>query len=455
MGIEVHEKEVNEMLGFIFEWVGSQLKASEIKKWGEETKQMLVEAILEPSKWFVKAMAVGNETFDRIHDLVKKSFEKRKIQSGLEEIYDERKEESLRHIELLIKTFQERSFGPKKAKQLRILRKMPKMKETLQKVERHARQATQNRPNRKKALQSLDLLLIAKAWVESRTLPFSEMDFTRKVGGDEPILEISYKIWKPDFLYSPYQFEDEYQDFPLKWLGSKLTVWAYEYLYQRWKEGENLDQLLESSYDGTDAFEMMRAKCRSNHLGFRRVPLLEEIIGNYQDQRYASVITLALTQIEGFIWDLAILLHNIGLEKIFDQEKVGFGDHRGSKLMDERGILIEAEPTVGLLIRCTRIKQYLYAPFLDYCTNELFRERNPVLHGRIIKFGTKLEANKKLLALEMVVSALHDILVKKADVFLRHLLGEHFQKFEKSLHNGNRKEAFDLLKRVLRARRLR
>ena len=113
---------------------------------------------------------------------------------------------------------------------------------------------------------------------------------------------------------------------------------------------------------------------------------------------------------------------------------------------------IEAKPAVVLLICNTRMKEYLDPSFLDYCTNELFRERNSLLHGRITDFGTKLEDNKKILALEIVMSVLHDILVNKADLYLRHVLGEHFEKFKESLHEGNTKEALDLIKEFLRLR---
>lgn len=449
---KIPEKDKLEMLGFVYEWIERQLKRSVIEKWDEKTRLMVFESVLEPSRWFVKAIAVGDETFDRIHTLVKKSFEERRIHGDLRGIYDERKEKTIRHIKHLIEVHEERAFGPKKTKQIRKLRKKPEMEETLQKVTKHARQAAQKRPDRKVELDSLDHLLMVKAWIESRAFPFSELDLDRKVAGEEPILEISYKIWKPDFLHPMYQYEEDYQNFPLKWLGFKLTVWAFEYLYHKWKRDRDLDHILESFYDSEDTFKTIRARCRSNILGFRRVRLLKEIIGNYQDQRYASAITLALTQVEGVIWDLAVILHNIGVEKIFDNKKVRVDHHRGFKLMDEKGLPIKAEPTVGLLIRSTRMKDYLYAPFLDYCTGELFRERNPILHGRITNFGTKLEANKKLLALEMVVSTLHNVLVDNADVFLGHAMGKHFKEFKEKLSKGDSEGALALLREVVEKR---
>lgn len=46
MGIEVGEKEVREMLGFIFEWIECQLKRSEIEKWDKKSMQIVFEAII-------------------------------------------------------------------------------------------------------------------------------------------------------------------------------------------------------------------------------------------------------------------------------------------------------------------------------------------------------------------------------------------------------------------------
>ena len=129
-----------------------------------------------------------------------------------------------------------------------------------------------------------------------------------------------------------FVYEHEYENFPLKWLSFKISVWVSEYLYPRWKEGYDPFKDLESFYDGEDAFDQMRVKCISTIIGFRRVSSLEGILKNYRDERYASVIMLALTQIEGVIWDLAITLHNIEAENIFDQEKVRFQDIHGIKL---------------------------------------------------------------------------------------------------------------------------
>lgn len=454
MDIDIGEKEKREILGFIFEWISGQIKRSEIEKLDKATINILIEAMIGPPKWFVKATAVGDETFDRIHALVKKSFKEKEVKNELEKIYDERKIESLHYINRLININEERAFGSLKAQQLRVLRQKPEMKEVMQKLEQSAWQTAQSRPNRREALQNLDHLLQAKTWVEFRSLPFSNLDFGRKEDGEAPILEIGYKIWKPHFWYPLYQYEDEYKDFPLKWLGFKLSVWSYEYLYQRWKEGDDLTPILESFYDGEDAFKTMIDKCRFNYIGFKRVPLLNEIIGNYRDQRYASVVTLALTQVEGIIWDLAVFLHNNRVERIFDyEEKVSYIDYQVHKLLNEKGELIKTKPTVGLLIRHTAMKNYLYAPFLDYCTEELFRERNPILHGRITNFGNKLEANKKLLTLEMVVSTLHSVLVDHADLFLQKVLGEHFEEFQKSLHSGNPKDVITTLNRLFSLRK--
>ncbi len=410
---------------------------------------MLVDTITEPDDWFVEAIAVGDPTFDQIHDLVKKSFKEKKIDDDLRQLYEKRRTERLHIIEKLIEKYEESTFGAKKVHQLRVLRATPEKAAIAQKLETHARQVALSKPNRKKALEDLNRLLVARAMVKDKAFSFSMNDFDRTIDGKKPILGISYKIWKPDLMHQIYTFEDEYQNFPLKWLGSKFTVWQYEYLYQKWKEGHNLENLLEKFYDKEDSFKSLRTACKSNPYELRRIPLVEEIIRNYQDNRYASTVAFALTQIEGAIWDIAITLHNIGVETIFNKSKIGFEEHRSFKLINEKGVLIDTEPTVGLLVRCTQLKKYIYAPFLDYCAQELFKERNPILHGRKTTFGTKIEANKKLLALEMMLSTLQELLVNNADIFLRHVLRKDFEKFEQSLKEGNSKEAFETLRNVI------
>jgi len=436
-------------LGFIFEWMEGQLKQSELRKMPKRLLDALFQSIVEPPDWFVEEIAVGEEIFDRIHHLVNKSFSDKKIHEKLITIYDQQKLESLDRIEQLIQQFEKQAYGLNKANQIYSLRKIPERRETLKKVEQQARQAAEKNPKRLQALQNLYRLSASKTLLERQPIPFSEIDFERKIAGKEPILGVSYKIWKPDFIHSLFQYEDEYQKFPLKWLGFKMEAWLYHRLYLRWKKGEDLSKLLETFYDGKDSFETIRKKCKSNHIGVRRLQIIDELIKNYEDQRYASTVALALTQIEGVIWDLAITLNNIGAERIFERNKVGFDESRSLRLIDKKGNRVQAETTVGLLVRCTNVDKYIYAPFLDYCTDELFRERNPILHGRRTRFGTKLEANKKLLALEMVISSLHKMLVDKAEIFLQHVLGGHFKEFRKNLQEGKQKEAFDLLRKVI------
>ena len=83
--------------------------------------------------------------------------------------------------------------------------------------------------------------------------------------------------------------------------------------------------------------------------------------------------------------------------------------------------------------------------FLDYCTTELFSERNPILHGRVTNFGNKLEANKKLLALEMVISTVHSNQVETAEIYVKQIFGTDFKKFQKTLQNQDKKNALKML----------
>jgi len=455
LGVQVTEDDVRGMLGFIFDWIGEQEKKGSIQRLDENTKKILAASILEPPRWYIQEVAKGDESFNKIHELVEKSFSENKVDENLEEYWEKNKKFSLEKLDEFIKIYEEKAFGSDRVKQIADLRDKPDKKEILSKVILRGRKAVETRPERFEALKKYDRLRIMRAGLGIQTFPFTELDFQRKIGDEFPILQTSYKIWRPYFMFPLFGFDESYVEFPLKWLGSKFSIWQLDFMYLKWKKKKELNEILENIYDYSGQVDSIIKECKSNMYTFRRFHLIMEMFDNYNDGRYSSVILIALTQIEGMIWDLATFLHNFEIEKIFNYDGIIY--HRNVhkyNIIDDDDIVVNTETTVGLVINKSKLRKYLDIDFLEYCTDELFRERNPILHGRIINYGNKLEANKKILTLDVVMSTFYNTIVEHADVILKLLLGDDFTEFQENIISGDREKALNILSQTAKKLRI-
>ena len=63
--------------------------------------------------------------------------------------------------------------------------------------------------------------------------------------------------------------------------------------------------------------------------------------------------------------------------------------------------------TVGLLIKNTVLSEIFDLRFIDYFSDELYLERNPILHGRVLLKFTQENAAKKIATLEYILSIIN------------------------------------------------
>jgi len=167
------------------------------------------------------------------------------------------------------------------------------------------------------------------------------------------------------------------------------------------------------------------------------------MIKNYYEGDYYSTQVLCLTQIEGLLWDLSIILHNWDVEKIYDSGKIDFFNYEEQHLVNEKGEMIYGKPSIGSLLKNTKIKNYIENEFIEYCTDELYRERNPILHGRNTYIPKIEDLNKKIMTLEMIIYKISNYMIQFCDIIIRKSLKENYEEYLNLIDKGDTKKVID------------
>jgi hypothetical protein len=240
-----------------------------------------------------------------------------------------------------------------------------------------------------------------------KSFPYSQSDVEKGTGaisGDERGKEKHYavRIWSPELYTTVYSFEEEYREFPLKWL-THLPIHQDRLLYREWQDtGDIPGEYLVNEVQSEGYLDNLFSETQKVPFFQKREDIVEEVISNYRDERYASVINLILPQIESFVWIYAAYLQehkneDILLNADFDHFwNFNPRDYDDLSLKNTAGNEMES-PNVKDLISETVVQDYLNEDMTEYFVDELFVERNPILHGNVANYHSEIEASKKII----------------------------------------------------------
>lgn len=134
----------------------------------------------------------------------------------------------------------------------------------------------------------------------------------------------------------------------------------------------------------------------------KRKELVESIFFNCENGYYDSAMILSFSAIEGLLWETAHQIHK--KEQIFTDRKVLYDDRKKESFPSTR---------IRDAVERTAMRKYLDPRFIEEFCNELYEERNPVLHGNVI---CHIECShqdicfiKKLFAMDYVMDVLLEI----------------------------------------------
>jgi hypothetical protein len=140
---------------------------------------------------------------------------------------------------------------------------------------------------------------------------------------------------------------------------------------------------------------------------------MQEVVDNYRDERYASAINLILPQIEFLLWIYGAYLDQQAGESIYlhaDYDsfwQFNPREHDDLSLQSVNGGEIE-NPYIRDLVENTAVQDYLNEAIAEYFVEELYEERNPILHGNVADYHSDLEAAKKLIFFKTITERVTD-----------------------------------------------
>ncbi|MCY0977181.1 hypothetical protein PGH12_01310 [Chryseobacterium wangxinyae] len=225
-------------------------------------------------------------------------------------------------------------------------------------------------------------------------------------GNPELILEsLASIIEKPERLsICNIEIESEWLTFPFKWFIDKLTIGEYRNLYYKFKDGDSLTDFIEQYIESN---KNVIEKRFDNHIlnSFsERSIIIQNCILTYSQGLFSSVMYSILPTIEGILWDFADLYDKF--------EKPLF------KTVNSKRVLLQSNGkemmnfTIGDLMNKTAIKDFFDEHFISYFCNELYNERNLILHGVDVNSFNKTNCAKKLLTFEYLTVVINNFITQ-------------------------------------------
>ena len=163
-------------------------------------------------------------------------------------------------------------------------------------------------------------------------------------------------------------------------------------------------RLLTASQNRTFVDETLR-KLAGSRLLRKRTKVVREGLENHQERRYYSAISTLLPQVEGILGDLVGLSGRVRLSrnKLYELD----GDGRNKRGKD--GKRIEVKGGARLAQLAVYEDGHPLELTVDVLANEIFRDRNPILHGRKANFGKPKESARVALILYVLANELAGI----------------------------------------------
>jgi len=236
--------------------------------------------------------------------------------------------------------------------------------------------------------------------------PFHESDYlAAKVGENnrDRADYLAYRVYDPLWLSAIEEFAPDYISFPLRWAGSLFSIGIMQKLYERHKAGKDVLADLIPHFQNGENLNLLENAIASCPVTAKQGALFREIVSSFHSSHYKICSRSLLALIEGLIWDFAWWWNQLN-GSVFDSA-TNRADYQNSnfKLINKKTKApINTDPSIGLLLRNTTFGDEFYFEFVEYFCEELFRERNPVLHGRDSEYGDDKKAAALFLAVQII-----------------------------------------------------
>jgi hypothetical protein len=348
-----------------------------------------------------------------IYEQVKADFDNEEVSEGLKEQYRQNAEPVIEEAERYIERLRKQIYGRQyeEVKQLEDSDRDDK-DETLDCIR-------ENRKTREYEEYWDEISSIQRIISSLSRFPYSQQKVekgTVTINEDPRHLQKHYalEIDQPKLFTGLYTHEPEFQDFPYKWL-SNLPMYLHRLLYETYKHGDLLERFVVDEIEENDSYLDELREVAEILPPFReREQIVDEIIANYEDERYASAINLVLPQIEHLLWHYAAYMDTYREQIFIDADyqhhwDFNLRDQDNLKLLNSNGE--EMKPLIRDLVEYTALADELNPSVVEHFVEELFEERNPILHGNVSDYHSQIEAAKKIIFFKIHLEELKEAVV--------------------------------------------
>ena len=206
-------------------------------------------------------------------------------------------------------------------------------------------------------------------------------------------------VSSPEFLMPVYVNEllNQNEELPSNWyLYRKLTVSEYKELINN----KNSNKVWNDLFNMATNNILNKADTPILPI-IKRKDLLKSIIYNFNNKYYDSALIIMFSVIEGLLWELSL--------EVNKKEKVFIGDKEIYDCKKKEGF---QSTRIRDVIERTVVKNYLDEEFIKEFCEELYEERNSVLHGKTVcHYNCKQQGIcfiKKLFVLDYIMDTLEE-----------------------------------------------
>lgn len=219
----------------------------------------------------------------------------------------------------------------------------------------------------------------------------------------EQLKYVAYRVYDPLWDRMMERYEPEYVTFRLKWAGGALNITDMMKLYKLHKQGKDVQSAFISLYKRRERMDRLEGAISSCPVTQSYGDFFRETVATYLDDRFKVSSVALLAMIEGIIWEFAWWWQNIHgnlLDRPVSYEE--YKARSGFELLRSDGTRAGGRPNVGQLLRQTKFGDDVYLEVVEYLCEELFEERNSVLHGRDPNYGNRAKASSLLFVVEVL-----------------------------------------------------
>jgi len=172
-------------------------------------------------------------------------------------------------------------------------------------------------------------------------------------------------------------------------------------LYEKHKLGQDVSSVFVSFYKNEDRLIRLKNAISSCPITRPYKTVFIESFDSFRDKRFHVCATSLLPMIEGVIWEFAWWWNEIN-GGLFDRHitPAEYKTRSNFQLLKADGSKVNGRPNIGALLRQTKFGERVYFEVVEYLVEELFEERNPVLHGREPTYGSEKKAAALLFVIE-------------------------------------------------------